>query len=74
VTFQQLVHILMDLRQIRHDRRQVCDSCPARNCVHNGPEPPPQAAPVAGNVFLDGRLDQLVDVSAVQGNPLAHEP
>ena len=34
--------------------------------LHNGAEPPPKASPVARHVFLDGRLDQFADVSAVK--------
>ena len=59
MNFQQHIHFLVERRQVGHDRRQVGNRRPARNCLHNRTETPPQAAPVAGNVFLDGRLDQL---------------
>ena len=72
--FQQVIHFFMQRCQIGYDRLELGNACSARDTLHNGAEPPPQASPVARHVFLDGRLDQLVDVSAVQRNPLPHKP
>ena len=70
---QKDIHFLTDRSQIAHDRFHVGNGRAARDRVHDGSKTPPETAPVAWNVFLDGRLDQFADVPAVQRDAFPHE-